>query len=168
MTSSKKLCLGLIVILVGLFVAGCGGGGDEDSQAASEEVSVDTGTLSKTEFIKQADGICQKGNEEVQAGVEAVVQKYGKQEYAEPLLVAKAPELVNTVLAPSFEKQIDQILDLGAPEGDEAEVSGILTAMSDIVDDAEERPKDFARNSDPFQASAQLAQNYGLKVCGGP
>jgi hypothetical protein len=163
---SKRFCLGFTVVLLGLLGAGCG---EEDtSEGASGSITVDTGTLPKAKFIVKADAICRKGNEEVQGGVEAFIQRYGKREYSEPLLVAKAPKLVSTVLAPSFEKQIDQILDLGAPKGDEAEVSAILTAMSDLVDDAEEQPKDFARNGEPFQEPAQLAQSYGLEVCGQP
>jgi hypothetical protein len=162
----KKRIVGVGVIsaaLIGILAVGCGDG--ESSPAASGNITVDTGSLSKAVFIEKADAICEKGNEEVQDGVEAVIKRYGQREYSEPLLVAKAPELVETVLAPSFESQIDEIRDLGAPKGDEAEVGAILTAMSDVIEDAKERPKDFARSGEPFAKAARLAQSYGLEAC---
>jgi hypothetical protein len=49
-------------VLVALVLAGCGGGGGGGSSSGSGSNSSSTGTLSKSEFLSQANAICAKVN----------------------------------------------------------------------------------------------------------
>jgi hypothetical protein len=151
----------LIVLLAGVVaaaavVAGCG----------SSDDSSDTTALTKQQFVTQADAICKQGNTEIEEGFESFAKENDIPKNQEPSK-AQGKELVETVLVPSVETQSEGIHALGVPSGDEDEISAMLDALDEGVEEAEEDPEAlFASKSDPFAKPNELARDYGLKVCG--
>jgi hypothetical protein len=154
---SKRFFVPFAVVLASaLLVAGCGGSDDDSTETA----------LTKQQFIAQADAICKQGNQEIEEGFESFAEENDVPKNQEPSK-AQGKELVETVLVPSIDSQSEDIRALGAPSGDEDEISAMLDSLDEAVEEAEEDPEAlFAAKSDPFGKPNELAQDYGLKVCG--
>ena len=155
----NKALLAAVAALVALaaLVAGCGGG---------DETTDETVTLTKTEFIKQGDAICEKGNEEIEEGFEDYAQENDLPQNKEPS-TEQGIEITETVILPNIQQQADEIRDLGAPEGDEEQVDELLTSLEDAIAEGEDDPESlFSGETDPFGKVNQLAKDYGFKVCG--
>ena len=81
-------------LAVALVVAGCGSSDDTSSNEAS---------LTKAEFVKEGNAICDAGNKEINAGFEETFTK-GQQPSK-----AEFSEAIESVLIPSVSKQIGEI-----------------------------------------------------------
>jgi hypothetical protein len=152
------------VLAAALVVAGCGGGGGGGDEAAGGG-----GSLSKAEFLKQADAVCSAGKTKVRAEYQAYLTKNkieeGKESKAEN--EAHVTEIAETIAFPALRQQIEEIRALGAPEGEEAEVKAFLDATEAEVKEAEEDPQSLlASSNEVFAKSDKLAEEYGFKVCG--
>lgn len=118
--------------------------------------------MSKTEFIDRVDSICRQAR-----------QQFDREfvSFAARAEAEKAPEsqgrakLIRTVFIPAYENLIQQISALGAPSGDEAQVSEFLNAVQGALDEADANPQVFFSDSDPFAKAAKLATSYGLSGC---
>jgi len=147
-------------------VAGCGGGGDDTSSASSE--SSDGGSsLTKAEFIKEADAICSEGNEAVSTEAEEFAEE--NEIDIEKPTTAEQEEVVSDVVAPAIQEQAEKIDELGAPSGEEDEVAAIVEAVESGAGEAEASPNTIVEGTGPgpFAEANKLANAYGLKVCGG-
>ncbi len=110
-----------------LLVTGCGEGSGDRADA---EIDVDTGSLSKTQFVAQASKICRGRMDEVDRKFAAYLKRnpdIGSLSRAE--LAAKAEEIVETIYLPAHDRRIDEVTSLGAPRGDEEQVAAILEAL---------------------------------------
>lgn len=159
----KRSFLVIFLVLAGLLVAACG---DEDSSGdeGSAGVSVETGSLTKSEFIQRADEICQESEE----AREELISDYLKSFAANPSNDserAQAETLVNSVLAPAYREQIDGISALGAPAGDEDEISAFLTSFQKSLEEGEAKPLEFVRSLELFNEGVRLSNAYGFEVC---
>jgi hypothetical protein len=144
-----------------LLTAGCGGG-DSATGAGSTEVSVETGSLSKAEFIKKTDAICAATLQEFRTDVLSFMERAMKNP---PKPTEPAPELtiVSDLFVPTFQKEIEKISAQGAPSGDEQEITAFLTELQEAVNSADEEPEGFAEAGFPIGAEARkLAKAYGL------
>ena len=154
--SKRVIVLFAGVMAIAAVAAGCGSSDDDSTETA----------LTKQQFIAQADAICKQGNKEIEEGFESFAEENDIPKNQEPNK-AQGKELVETVLVPSIDSQSEEIRALGAPRGDEDEISAMLDSLDEAVEEAEEDPEAlFAAKSDPFGKPNELAQNYGLKVCG--
>jgi len=154
---SKLLTAAAAAAVLAALVAGCGGG---------DETTDETVTLTKVEFIKQGDAICQAGNKEIEEGFEKFAEENDLPENKEPSK-EQGVELVETVLLPSIEQQGEELRELGAPEGDEEQIDEMLTSLEDAVAEGEDDPESlFSGDTDPFGDANQQAEDYGFKVCG--
>lgn len=147
------------VVAIAAIVAGCGSGGS----SASDETS----SLTKAQFIAKADAICKKGNAEIESEFEAFKTKNGLGEKDEPSKAQQA-EVSETILAPNVKNQAEEIRSLGSPSGDEDEISAMLDALDEGVEEIEANPQaPFESNRpSPFGPANKMAKKYGLKVCG--
>jgi hypothetical protein len=154
------LSKGLIATLAGvaaiaMIVAGCGSSSDDS-----------TSSLTKAQFIVKADAICKKGNTEIESGFEDFAKEAGIKENKEPT-PAQGVEVSETVLIPYIKEQSEELRDLEVPSGDEEEITAMLDALDEGVEEAEEDPEAlFTSKSDPFGPANKMAKEYGLKVCG--
>jgi hypothetical protein len=154
----NRASLAVLAALVALaaIVAGCGSDDDSDT----------TASLTKTEFIKQADAICAKSEKQVSTEFEDFAKENDIPLDKEPS-EEQSEELVEEVLIPSVQDQADGIRDLGLPSGDEDRVEAMLDALDEAIEEAEDDPAAlFASGSDPFAKANKLASDYGLEVCG--
>lgn len=151
----------IVALCAALVTAGCG----DDSSASSDEITVETGSLSKVEFTKRADAICN-----------AVRTKFGREYTA--FARQKQPQdsrasqeeflsqTIETIVVPNYEKgMIARISTLGAPSEMVEEVSTFLNAVQKRLDEFEEKPTEITRTAFPFAEVSKLAQAAGLEAC---
>jgi hypothetical protein len=140
--------VGAFAALLLLLAQGCGG-----SDAS----------LTKGEFIKQANKICTQAEQERLSAAGVATRKAGLEE-GEQGSKSQREEIVLAVLKP-YEEMTNQIAALGAPDGDEQRVEAIVEAMEESVDNAKANPTSAMTSSAPFEEANELAQEYGLIEC---
>jgi hypothetical protein len=152
---------GLIATFIGVaaiaaIVAGCGSSDDSS-----------TSSLTKAQFIAQADAICKTSNAEIESEFEAFAKQNNIDENEEPSKAQKA-EVSETILVPNVTNQAEEIRDLAAPSGDEDEVSAMLDSLDEGVEEIEANPQApfESKQPNPFGPANKIAGEYGLEVCG--
>jgi hypothetical protein len=190
----SSLCALAVAAAIALIVGGCGGSSSGGSTAASggestaaahgessgggsggestgttpagggKETTAHSSSLSKAEFVEQANAICTrektKGLEEMGA--------YAKQHRGAATGQAKIEligEAIQKVFLPSVQSQVNQIRALGAPAGDEQEVEALLDSLEEAVEKASQGTASSARFGQAFASSGKLAREYGLSDC---
>jgi hypothetical protein len=112
--------------LVAVLVSGCGG----DSEAA---------TLTKAEYVKQADAICAERKKEWTSDL-ASYKKKVKEENAssDPDKQAElAEDVLDESLLPALQKQLESLEELGPPAGKEKQVDKMLKSLSNGIENIE-------------------------------
>ncbi len=155
---ARRTVLGYVLVAVAalaLVAAGCGGG---------DGTEVTTSDLSKAQFVKQADAVCKKGEEQIQEDFVAYAKKH--KDLTKPTDSDYA-ELIDAVFVPNVNREVEELRDLGAPAGDEEQVEAMLVAREENVAAAEAEPKKLvSESSKVFAEASKLAKEYGLKTCG--
>jgi hypothetical protein len=136
-----------VLVLAALVFAGCGGG-DE------------TTSLSKAEFVKQANAICKEAEQErlnlfkqVTASVSPDASKKVRDKALHEIIVAP------------YEGAAEEIESLGAPSGDEATIEALVEAMEASLRKVEKNPRLIASSTVQFAESNKMANDYGLTNC---
>jgi len=162
MRRSRTWGLALVAILtVGLVAAGCGSSNSSSSTSTAA-------ALTKAEFLKKGNAICNKGNQQIN---KVAHQTFTKKKYPNgPPPKSVQTKFVTGTVIPSVQSQIDGIKALGAPTGDEAQVAAIVDSAQSALDKAKADPTTLLQNNpknDPFAKANQLTKAYGLTACGG-
>jgi len=150
---------GAFAVLAGVLASvvlmvGCGGG---DSETAVAESSI-----SKAEYVKKAEAVCKKGNEELEADFAAFVRKAGNAKPTDALYTS----LFEEVVEPNVSAELEALRELDVPEGDADKVEEMLAAREESIALAEEEPKAIIQDSEKvFGSSTKTAKAYGLKAC---
>ena len=78
--------------------------------------------------------------------------------------------MIEDTFVPSVQQQIDEIRDLGAPEGDESKVDHMLDLAQADLDRIAEEPGIVLNNEDvdQFADFARIGHPYGLTECDAP
>jgi hypothetical protein len=152
---SKRIIAMLLAALALVVVAGCGS--SDDDEGTSEE------TLTKVEFIKQGDKICEEAEDRSEEEAEEFAEENGFE--LEKASEEQIEEAITEVLVPALNQQAEEIQALGAPEGDEERVEAIVTALEDGASEVADEPK-LAFEGQPLKDASKLAKDYGFKVCG--
>ncbi len=158
---SRLFIFGLVpmaALIVGVCVAGCGSG------SSSTTTTTTAAAIAKAEFVKQGNAICAKGDKAQQAALNAYAKKHGINNNQAPTQ-AQQTEIVNTVFAPNIQTQIDAVKALGAPSGEEQQVSAALAASQQTLDKAKSDPALFFGKTDPFAAAGKQLHALGLTQC---
>lgn len=139
----------MATLAVAAFAAGCG------DEAGGEEVTVTTSSLSKAQYIKQAEKICVNGDLRTLGKVNELVGTNPSPQDLE--------EATTTLMVPNVESQIDELESLGAPKGDEAKVETLLTAMQEGLEGASRQsPEEFVEGFEQFD---RMGADYGFSGC---
>lgn len=137
---------------------------EEEGDGGSGEVTVHTSSLSKPQYIKKASVICERVRKELASGF----GEYGASHEVPasgPKAQAAAGDFINTIFAPIYQRQIDELSELGAPSGDEQEIEAILEAMQKGLQQSQEQPLAFIHGDPFFREAASLTARYGLVAC---
>ena len=154
---NKALLAALAALLaLGVLVTGCGSSDDETT--TDESV-----TLTKTEFIKQGDAICKKGNDESEKEAEEFAEENGFT--LEKASEEQLEDAVSEVLVSNLNRQVEELDALGAPEGDEDQVEEIIVSLEGAVEEIEDDPGTVFEG-EVLKEPSELAEDYGFKVCG--
>lgn len=137
-----------------LLLAGCGSGGADTSET--------TATLTKAQYIKQADAICSKA-EKRQLKLVVSFQKLNLKQTPSSEL-----RLVKFAGIPPLGKQVEELAALAPPATGAKQASAFIKAFEAGVAEAEKNPALLLElNKDPFAKARALAGSYGFKVCRG-
>lgn len=137
--------------LLMLLGVGCGGG--------DAEPAVDP--LTKPQFMKQANAICEK---ELREKDEAVQQAFSKAAKAGQPSQRALEGIVSRVVLPSFEKTTNELAELTPPAKEADTVEGILRKFKEVLKETEEDPGRML-TADPFIPASEAAKAYGLTAC---
>jgi hypothetical protein len=146
----------MAALVVGVCVAGCG----SSSNSTSTET---TAAISKAEFVAKGNAVCVKGEKAQEAEINAYVKKHDL-ENKKPGKAQEA-ELVETVVVPNIQSQIDGVKALGAPSGEEQQVSSALELSQQTLEKIDANPELAFGNKDTFAAAGKQLHALGLKEC---
>lgn len=165
-----RLAVFLVASMLAAVVVGCGGSDNSsdsgtDAAGAVGSVSVDTSSLSKAEYIEQAEKLCLKASQKYLPALLEYMQSHENAKQSEEELIADA---VDHAVVPKFQILIDELRELGAPEGDEKQIEAFLAAMLQATEGLERRntlslEDDIDRE---FSNAGELALDYGIVNCG--
>lgn len=141
-----------------LLAAGCG-------SSSNDEITVQTGSLSKAQFVEKADAICKAARAEFAAQYTRFVEQH-RSETSKAQQDAALKELIESVLTPNFENEIKQISELGAPKDYAPEVASFLNALQKKLDEGQKNPAELTATPYPFKKAEDVATAAGMKVCG--
>jgi hypothetical protein len=133
-----------------LIAVGCGGGGS---------------SLTKAEFVEQADTICRRAEEKKGAAIEKYILELGVSP-TKPMTHPQVERQTKKVILPPIRSAITQISELGAPSGEEETIDKLINSLEAASDKTEERSeKTNLKYIDPYAEAAKLARQYGFKAC---
>jgi hypothetical protein len=144
------------VVAVAAIAAGCGGGSDASTAA-----------LSKAEFTKQANAICEKGRLKIEKELGAFVRKIGGP--TQTPTKAQVAEMAGDIIVPQVKWEAERLREVGLPSGDEAEMTAMLEAFDRGVEEGEADPSAvFGGNgySNSLGKAVKTGTDYGLRGCG--
>lgn len=197
MSKQAVALIAALLVVAGLLVAGCGGDDDNDASAgspAAETTSADadsgsdsssegsdegeadaggdegdeggeeTATITKAALIKQGDQLCVESEKSVATQGSKLFEDADKDSGDFQL------QVVGEVIGPEFLALADDLEDLGAPSGDEAQVEALVAVIRERGELASEDPQGFldleGERGGPLEKKAfQLAKQYGFKQC---
>ena len=133
--------LATVVLAAALGLTGCGG---------EEEKSI-----SKTDFLEQGNSICSEGN----AAIDAVGDTLDQND-PDAVLAAIKDQVV-----PLIQGQVDDLRDLGYPDGDKDSLEGLYADTEDVLASWTDDPSTALSDTsmDPINAGMT---DYGLTECG--
>lgn len=145
----SKALVAVVVLALGVVVAGCGG--------APTETGADTAraTITKADFIAQADRICAAGNEKIGEAAGMNATERGQEEFT-----------LDTFL-PAIQGEIDGVRALPVPAGDGEEITAFLDSAQNGLSEIQQDPSlSMDPETNPLNDAGRLAKEYGFKVCG--
>ena len=155
---SKRLIVLLAgVVAIAALAAGCGSSSGDSTEA--------TAALTKAEFIKQGDAICEKGSKQIEGEAEEFAEE-NNIDTSKPT-EKQQEEVIATVVAPALQTQADELSELGAPEGEEGKTAAIFDALEAGAEELEDDPGTLLeKGADPLGKANELATKFGFKDCG--
>ena len=145
------------LLFAGLLVAGCG-------SSSSSTTTTTTAAISKAEFVAKGNASCVANQKKQQAEFMAFFKKHGISEKTEPTK-AQQIELVDAVFIPNVQNQIDFVKALGAPPGEEQQVSSALETAQEALNKVKVKPELAFSKPSPFKATGEQLHALGLTQC---
>jgi len=151
-----RVIVGIGILAAICFVVGCGSSGG-DPTSASETVS----TLSKAQFLKQAEAICTKFGDEWKTTLLSVAKEVSGSPKQKEM---QGKEAVAQKVAPLLQEEVEELKALTPPARDEVIVTRMLenfAKASQVASSGDLRKTEESG----FQRFATEAAAYGLKGC---
>lgn len=148
-----RICVGGVVALLAVVAIGCGSGG------SSTEVA-----LTKAQFIKRGDAICEAAQEKRTKATSAWVKKISKEgKEPEDFSHHELGQVYLTLAVPPVKGASAELGELGAPVGD-AQAEKVMESLNGTVESIEEEPLRVFKEA-PYEKADKLAAAYGFKSC---
>lgn len=146
-----------LAFAAGSIAAGCGSDGNDDSSSSTAGTGTDTtsASLTKDEWISQADAICKASNATIEAG------SPGNGATAE-----EVDAFISDTVVPAIQSQLDDIRGLGTPTEEGAQATGIVDEAQTALDQLKADPTALRNEEDPFAKANADARAFGMKECG--
>jgi hypothetical protein len=156
----------LALFAIALMATGCGGGGSSSGSTSGGSTEADSGGAAPTKaaFIKEADQVCTKAENELTEEVEAFAKENNI-----PIGNGKEPdeaqqtEIFQQVILPNIGKQGEELAALTPPEGDESTIDELTATLEEEVAQAE---AEGGLGKNALAGATKLARAYGFKSCG--
>jgi hypothetical protein len=145
----------MAALIIGVCVAGCG--------SSSSTTTETTAAITKAEFVTKGNAVCVKGEKAQEAEINAYIKKNGLEK--QKPTKAQNVEIVETVLAPNIQSQIDGVKALGAPSGEEQQVNSALELSQQTLEKIEANPELAFGKENAFAAAGKQLHALGLKEC---
>lgn len=154
--SNRLVVLFVASLAIALVVAGCGGGSDEPAG------------VSKAEFIREANAICEQTGERIESEFAAYLESGEAERTGEANDLTNdeaAARVAEEILIPAMRQRLEKLRALGIQDGDER-ASALLEAFDEGIEKAEAHPERAVRDgTEAFGKSERLASEYGLDSC---
>jgi hypothetical protein len=159
--SGRTIPLLVTLIAIGVFAVGCG---DNSSSGSSDDGTIETSSLSKSEFVKRANAICTESSEGLFDRLGAYLNENASSSKHPEEVAADA---MRQAVLPGVEQQIEEIRELGAPSGSEEQIEAFLVVQERSVESLKQQ-RSLSLNTDvtsAFKRAGQLAKRYGIQAC---
>jgi hypothetical protein len=149
-----------LLLVTGTIAAVAVGCGSDDSGSSSE--SGQAGSITNAKFVTQANTICLQARNKMRSDIAAWVRENGSAVPHDAGVKAS-----RATLLPTLQSQVEEIRELGAPDGEEDQVDAFLAAMQDAVDANMENDVSLYDESfsKAFSQSGELARALGINAC---
>jgi hypothetical protein len=161
----------LAVVVMAVLVAGCGGSSDSGSSEAGGSTDGTTqnatgdsngSPLTKAEFIKQGDVICEKVPQSYNKKLEAMNVKAEKEKNA---VVSTAEGNLKAAVPPLY-VAAEELEELTPPSADAKEAEAIIDSLEAAAKGVEAKPtSELTGPKSPFAEFQELTKKYGFKFC---
>ena len=117
----------------------------------------DEKSISKDDFLKRANARCAELNDTLADSERAIG--------ADPT-EAQVIRFITEVLVPALDSTVDDIRDLGFPDGDAELLEGLMDETDRVLETLREDPGSaFSAEESPFTSINARLADYGLDVC---
>ena len=164
----RKVIGTLLLVAALLGAVGCGGGSgsDSDTKAAADSTTASSttpATLTKAQFIQEADQICDADSSVLPVKLAAYEQRAKQSGRPEEEVFE---EFAEEVLLPTIETRLEKLHALGVPSGSEREAEAFIQAMENGVTAAQNGSAGtLAEFEKPFEPAVKLGRAFGFKRC---
>jgi hypothetical protein len=135
-------------LFVGL-VAGCGGGDDEES-------------LTKAQFIRQGEAICERQNKKKD---DDLVKAFTKLEKEGKTGRKVEEQIISDVALPPVAQMTEELAALGLPAEQEDQARQFIAEMERGVSELEKEPSLALSAEEPFEKVKERAGRFGFSAC---
>ncbi len=150
---SGRLGIGVVLaVILGLLVAGCGGGSDDDG-------------LSVKAFTKQANALCLENNRLTEAELLKAFGKLEDEKLSPAAMLKREEAVIVPILVDLAETLSTGIGKLEAPSEKETQVETMLSSYETWIKKATASPEKIVATNDIFNNARELAGKYGLAKC---
>lgn len=153
MTCKKSSIALLVSAAIAASLLGCGGG--------SESGTADTPPLTKTQYVRQANEVCQAGLHKKDQQVKAAAERQGQEVLADP---EAAQSLIEEAVIPTYGETISQLKQLNPPANDKGTVAKMIGDYDAALQETKSDPV-AAFQKNPFAKANEVAADYGLTSC---
>lgn len=149
MTAKRGLGVWLLAVLATVVVAGCGGGEDD--------------TVTKAEFVREANAVCKEAEDAKNRRLDSAFKLVSEKQGIDP---NEEQKLLFDAALPPLNQMVQELADLGAPEGEEEKVEAIVGSFERQVEAIEADPQGAMEGEVGFFREANdLSKKYGLEAC---
>jgi hypothetical protein len=138
--------------ILAMMALGIGCGGSDSNSTA----------LTKAQFVKQANAICQKSEQERSEAMTLATAEF--KATGEKLTPKIQEEAILKVVEP-YRRATQTLAGLDRPDGDEKKIEGIVQAMEEAYAKVKEDPRQVLTSTASFNRANKLALAYGLDDC---